>query len=84
MSGDVLRPITADDLVHLVFQLKFDFLQPMLFHSSSGVRCDLASKASTARDTRVLLGQPTELIVRLHQVRLQSSCVFSIRLLSPF
>jgi hypothetical protein len=31
MSGDVLRPVTANNPVHLVFQTKFQFLQPMLF-----------------------------------------------------
>ena len=72
ISGDVLRPITAEDLVHLVFQLKFDFLQPMLLHFLFGSEMRFGFQGfQLYMEAMVLVRQPPEFLVGLHQVRLQ-------------
>jgi hypothetical protein len=70
-SGYVL-PLTANNPVHLVFQTKFQFLQPMLFQLLFRSEVRLGFQSLKLRMIlRVLLGQMPEFFVRFHQVRLE-------------
>ena len=67
-----LGAITADDRVHLVFQLELHFLQPVFLHLFLGGEVRLGFESfQLLMKSGMLLGQLPELLVGLHQVRLQ-------------
>ena len=62
MSGYVLRAITADDRVHLIFQLEFNLLQPVFLHFLLGGEVQLGfERLQLLMITGMLLGQPPDL-----------------------
>jgi len=70
MSGDVLCPIPANNAVHLVFQTKFQLLQPMLFQLLFGSKVRLGFYSlKLLVILRMLIGQTTEFFIRFHQMR---------------
>jgi hypothetical protein len=72
MLVDVFRFVAVEDFVHLVFEVKLEFFQPVFFDFVFESEMRLALQGfKLIVIFGVLSGQTAKCFVRLHQVRLQ-------------